>query len=251
MAIEIPDFDFASYNPRDVWRFPPQRLVRFAAEAYTRASASRGRVAQRHLHPDQRFVIFHELSGLAHALLLGAMHLRSHGNDEVWWDLQPEFGHLVDARTMASNNMAVRQLLQLGYVQGGLRQLDTAIRQYAAALGLNLEMHGPLQRTYKGVLAACESTEYAPLLKLLQIFRDGISQLHRFCPADGLDLRIKYLGRDFHFQASKEIMYNELGFIDDWDFLNFLMAESDSMLHRLHDSIALSTLPFIATRYLD
>jgi hypothetical protein len=250
MAIEIPEFDFATYNPRDVWRFPPQRLVRFAAEVYGVASSSRTRVAGRHLHPDQRFVIFHELSGLAHALLLGAMHLRSHGSDEAWWDLQPEFSHTVDARTMASNNMAMRQLLQLGYMQGVLRQLDMAMRQYAKALGLRLELNAPLRQVWKGVTAACDAREYTPLLKLLQIFRDGISQLHRFCPADEQDLRIAYQGKDFHFQAQKEILVSNLGFIDDWDFLKYLIVESDAMLHKLHDSVALSTIPMIETRYL-
>jgi hypothetical protein len=237
--------------------------VRFAAEVYQVASASRAATARRHVHPDQRFVIFHEMSGLAHALLLGAMHLRSHGSDPAWWDLQPELTHQVDGLTMASNNMALRQVLHLGYAQGILRQMDMALRQYAAALQRkpgdyrsavpdegSHSAKTPLRKVWKEVVTACEVPEYAPLLGLLQVHRDGISQLGRFCPVDGQDLQIVYKGQRYHFYASQEIEPSNYGFVDDWDFLRFIVLECDQMLHRLHGSAPLSALTLIQTRYL-
>lgn len=253
MAILIPSFDFDNYNPRDPWQFPAQRIVRFAAEMYALASQSRTQCAQVYRHPDQRFVIFHALSGLSHSLLLGAMHMRSHGSDEAWWELQPEFTHAHNAQLMASGNMALREMLQLGYVQGVLRQADMAMRQYAAALQPLGEQPQRVasQVHWQFVLGQCEALPYLPLLRLFQIYRDSLSQMARFCAADGKALQVRYGTRTFRLEANAAIDYDALGFIDDWDFLKFLMTELDQMLHTLHRSPTLTAIAAIATSYLD
>jgi hypothetical protein len=252
MAIHIPDFDFEAFDPRDVWSYPAQRIVHFATEVYNLGAASRSHTLMRFPHPDQRFVIFHEMSGLAHGLMLGAMHLRSHGTDIAWWELQPELSHAVDARLMASNNMALRQLLQLGYVQGLLRQLDMAMRQYAGALqGMAGEgARKPLHHIWRQVLETCALPKHIPLLSLLQLHRDSLSQLGKFCPDDRKDLVTRYQGRTFSFIAGAVIDHVALGYIDDWDFLRFLLFASDEMLHEIHRSPAIGGIGFIPSRYL-
>lgn len=251
MAILIPDFDFDAYDPRDTWNFPAQRVVRFAAEVYHIASEARQQYARLYPHPDQRFVVFHELSGLAHALLLGAMQMRSHGTDETWWQSQAEITHSVDTRLMASNNMALRQMLHLGYAQGVMRQLDMAMRQYAVALtGEAAATQWSLHRVWARVVADCSCIGYAPLLPLLQLHRDSLSQLGRFCPADGKPLNMSYKNRRMHFLPQTEITHTALGFIDEWDFMRFLVVEAVAMLHEIHRDSAMTAIPMIATRYI-
>ncbi len=152
---------------------------------------------------------------------------------------------------MASNNMALRQMLHLGYAQGVMRQLDMAMRQYAVALtGEAAATQWSLHRVWARVVADCSCIGYAPLLPLLQLHRDSLSQLGRFCPADGKPLNMSYKNRRMHFLPQTEITHTALGFIDEWDFMRFLVVEAVAMLHEIHRDSAMTAIPMIATRYI-
>jgi hypothetical protein len=251
MAIEIPDFDFSSYHPKDPWHFPAQRIVRVAAELYAMATAARQQCALHHLHPDQRYVVHHAQCGLAHALLLGAMHMRSHGSDPAWWESQAEITHAVEPRLIQANNMGLRQLLHLGYAQGMLRQLDMAMRQYAHALLGGSAAKAGLGQVWRDVMGICGLQQYDMLLRLWQVHRDSLSQLGKFYSEDGKDLQIQYQGRMWQFVHRAEIDHAAMGCIDDWDFLRLLATETHAMLHALHAHPHLAAIPMIPCRYLD
>lgn len=252
MAKILPEFDFSTYDPKDEWNFPQQRLVRFAADAYSLASSARKHWSRQYIYPDLRFVIWHTFSGQSHSLMVAAMHLRSHGQDPTWWEVQPEFSFQVDSRLMASNNANVRQLLQMGFVQNYMRQLDLAMRQIAQSLGLWKadEVARPLALVWKTVLKECGLKRYAALLSLWLIFRDSTAQLGRFCPLDYKDFRVRYAGREFAFFSDKEIDPQALGFIDHWDFLLFLIQECHQMLHEIFDSVNVRAIAIILPRYI-
>lgn len=250
MGIRIPDFDFGSYDPHNPWAFPAQRLVRFAAEAYEMAAHSRAAWTKVHPHPDLRSVVFHELAALAHGLLLGAMHLRSHGEDADWWQAQHEIDHRVTGQLMRSNNQNLRNLLQLGYLEGVLRQLTLAVRQYGTAVaGAGAEVSS-LRQAWRGLLAATSLEEYKPLLSLLQLQRDVIGQHGRYLSGEGSPLAITFRGRRILLQAGQEMRYQDWGFVDDWDFILFLVVQCDGLLDALNRSEALRAVAFVPTGYL-
>lgn len=253
MAIRIPDFDPSGYDPHDAWNFPPQRLVHFAAQAYVLFEEGRNQTKLRHHYPDMRFVIWHMLCGHAHALLLGAMHLRSHGDALSWWEVQPEFDHAIDKRMVSSNNGQLRQLLQLGFVQQVVRQLDMGMRQVAATLEHEEPQptKRPLSAVWRDVLTSTSLKRYGPLLPLLLAYRDALSQNDRFCPVDGQDMELYYLGRRFSFKAGQEMDVIGLGFMDQWDYLLHLLHGVRDMLGHLFQSPPLLNLPFIQVPYLD
>jgi hypothetical protein len=252
MATTIPDFDFSQYNPRDEWSFPPQRLVRFAAEVYTMMTTARTAWTRQYTYPDLRFVVWHELSGHAHALLVGAMHLRSHGDSLEWWKGQPEFDHEFDRRLVAHNNMMVRQMLQLGFVQNVVRQVDIALRQIADSLTHELEeARRPLSEVARDVLKRTDLERYDRLVSLLLIYRDSICQHGRFCPVDGLAFSLVYEGRTYAFEPNKEVPLQAWGYRDTWDFLSYLLVQVKGMFEALFSSDQLQAVRVIRVPYLE
>ena len=206
MAIHVPDFDFGQYDPQDVWNFPAQRLVHYAAEAYHIALEARIHWNALHPYPDFRTVFWAEMSGRTHAMLVMAMHLRGQGSEIDWWKAQPEFSHTFDKRLIANNNRTIRQTMQLGFVQHAARQTDIIVRLLHDALSEDLvDAKFPLRSILGQLLRLTECEAEASILTLLLIYRDSLSQEGRFCPANGLDHQILFAGRKFNFSANKAI----------------------------------------------
>jgi hypothetical protein len=248
----IPDFDFSQYNPRDDWNFPPQRLVRFAAEAYDLMTTARDAWKSRYTYPDLRFVIWHEMSGHAHAMVVAAMHLRSHGDNIEWWKEQPEFDHAFDKRLIAHNNLLVRQMLQLGFVQNIVRQLDMSLRQIAAGLDKEEEdAKRPLQTVFRSVLKLTDLEHYDRLLPLMLIYRDSLCNHGRFLPVDGQPLTFTYKFKSYHFEANKEIPFQQWAYLDTWDFLLFLLREMKAMLDDIFGAPPVQAMHILRVAYLD
>ncbi len=252
MATRIPDFDFSQYNPKDEWNFPAQRLVRFAAEAYHIVLEPRNFWNKRHLHPDFRSVYWSELCGQAHALLVNAMHLRSHGNDLSWWEVQPEFSHTFDKRLIANNNKTIRQLMQLGFVQHVVRQMDLLLRELLNTLSANpIKTKYPLGSVFLSLLGLTESKGEASLLTLWQIYRDSLSQEGRFCPVNGKDLQLTLGDRKFSFAAQHPIQWDSFGFLDEWEFCLFMLREMLEMVGSLLQAPKVAQIQFLKAPYLD
>jgi hypothetical protein len=252
MATQIPDFDFSQYNPQDEWNFPGQRLVRYAAEAYHIVLEPRNFWLKRHPHPDFRTVFWAELCGQAHAMLVLAMQLRSHGNDLSWWEVQPEFSHTFDKRLIASNNMTIRQLMQLGFVQHVVRQIDLLLRKLLNTLTENpIKTKFPLGSVFLSLLGLTESKGEASLLTLWQIYRDSLSQEGRFCPVNGNDLQLTFGGRQFSFPAQRRIEWDSLGFLDHWEFSLYLLRELAKQINRLFESKLVAEIPFLKAPFLE
>lgn len=252
MAIRIPDFDFETYDPQDHWNFPAQRHVRFAAETYHLLDAARRDAAKRHQLPDLRFSVWHELSGHAHALLLGAMLLRDRQDDLDWWNSQPEFDHVVNKRVASQNQSALRTMLDLGFVQDTMRSLDVTLRTIGTALSIEKEDEkAPLGKLTGAILAAAELREFQPILPMIQIYRDSLSQRGRFCPKQQQDLHFRFQDHRLRFLAGKEIDHRENGFLDQWDFLGFLLRAVTEMLSKLFASTLVNGIPHLRAAHID
>jgi hypothetical protein len=254
MAFNFPQFDFNDYNPKDPWHVPPQRIVHFAFSAMEIASTSRRFWALRYKYPDLRFTIFHCLSGYAYALGGWAMLLRDKGHSVEWWQAQPEFNHTFSSTLVNSNVMGMRQLMELGYFQNVVREIDLDFRQIGAALWPDAQTQHkamPLNRLWRQILEACDVQRFQSMLPLFQILRDSVSNNGKFCPTDFEDLTLNYGSRSFHFAANKEIDYAGMGFIDQWDMALFLLGELDSLLNQLFKSPKLTAISLIKMRHME
>ncbi len=252
MAIQVPDFDFSQYNPRDEWNFPAQRFVHYCAEAYNVVLEARITWNARHPYPDFRTVYWAELSGHAHAVLVMAMHLRGNGGEVAWWEAQPEFSHTFDKRLIANNNRTIRKTIQLGFVQHVVRQTDILLRQIHATLSEELVAAKlPLRSILGQILKMTECESEASILTLLLIYRDSLSQEGRFCPTNGLDHQIVFGGRKFNFSANKAIQWESCGFLDEWAFSLYLLKGLKTLLYAIFETKRVSALRSLSVPYMD
>lgn len=249
----LPEFDFSSYNSKDPWQFPPQRLVRFALEAREVFSASRNKWLRIKPYPDARYMIFHELGSDCFALGSVAMMLRERATDIEWWNSQAETPASLKKTAVMANHMAMRGMLQFGFFHGVARQLDHIFRQVLRNLDPEARENGPVpfSQVRKVLFQQTSLEKYSGLLTLILLIRDSMTHNGRFCPITRKDLSLDYGGKTYIFKNNEEVEVEEWGFIDTWDFLLYLLKETDKMLNELFESPFVALIPYIQARYLE
>ncbi len=252
MALKRPDFDFESYNPKDPWNFPGDRLVIFAMDALEIVRPVRKYYAPRYQWPDLRFGIFHELAQSCHSVLCLALWQRGEASESNWWHGQPEFDKDYARRTLQNFNIGVRGLAQVGLVGSIVFKLEWALRQVleakeglAAAEVLAGDKVGIVQRLLDDL--GLEDRE--PLMQLWWAMQNALHQNGNYCPADGEDLTLRYQGKFYTFLNNEEVQAEDWGYLDEWEFLLFLMRETMDMLKAIFDHHDVAPIPKIVMRH--
>lgn len=250
MSFNKPDFDFTSYNPKDPWNFPADRMVIFGIEAMEIFRNSRVKYAPRHQYPDVRFAVFHELIQLCHGTMSVGIWLRGEGGNRQWWNQQPEFNKEYSKRMVQSFNMGLRGLQQTGFLHGIGHQIESSLRQCLVYLDPTAEENLlGYRKVWKRLFGALEMEMWEPLLKLWLVMRESVHHSGKFCPASRKDLAIEFKGKTYNFYNNKEIEPEEWGFFDDYDFFLFLLFETDRMFNTLFDKPELRSIRRILLRH--
>jgi hypothetical protein len=250
--MQLPEFDFSNYNPKDQWNFPPQRLVHFAIGSREAIRGYKNKWLQIRMHPDVRFCVFHDLYNELHAVAVQAMLLRQNALDPAWWEAQPELGKALPRHVLLANNISLRAQLQAGLLHQCVRHLDSTFRQVLRYLD-------PARQTgklgFRGVarllFQELDGQHYAPLLTLLLALRDAAAFGGKFCPGNRKDLRLHYGGRDFVFRSDAWVEGSEMGFRDTLELVAYTISELAAMLDTLFLAPQVMLLPSIPTRVLD
>lgn len=252
MAASHPDFDFSTYNGRDPWLFPPQRLTRFAFDAMQVLRPYRTRWAMERPHPDVRFTVFHEIYSEIHAVGVMSMLMRQDILRPEWWEAQPEIGKKLPKEVILANHITARDFLAAGLVQSILRHLDQAFRQLLRDLDPEArENKGQgARRIWKQLLRLTGQRERESVLLMLVILRDSSGTGGKFCPSNQKDLVLKYKGKHYTFGNEQLVEGHLFGFLDSWDMLLFLVKELAAMLQAIFESPHVAAIPLIKTRYV-
>lgn len=253
MGYQLPEFDFAGYNPKDPWLFPPQRLVRFAVEAMQALDPYKARWVKERPHPDVRHVVYHVIGSELHSMVILAMMLRDKGLDGEWWAAQPEIGRVFPRHVLLANNIALRGSLQTGLLHQVVRQVDSCFRQLLHYMDLEAPNNSQLgfRGVWRQVLRQAGLKEYEALLVLLLALRDVAGNGGRFLPHNRKDLRVKYKGRVFEFKNDDYVEGVEQGFVDMWDMMLYVIREVAALLQLVFDSPVVAVLAFVPARHLD
>lgn len=251
--MQLPEFDFSHYNPKDPWNFPPQRLVHFAITAREQLRTYKNKWLPIRPHPDVRFAVFHDLYNELHAVAVYAMLLRDKGLDADWWAAQPEVGKVLPRHAILANNISLRGQLQAGLLHQFVRHLDSTFRQllryldreapHSDKLGFRAVTRQVLRQT--GQLAAL------PLLTLLLALRDAAAFGGKFCPSNRRDLQVRYAGRAYVFRSDEWVEGSEMGFRDTLELVGYVIAEWTGLLDRIFETPMVMLVPAIPTRVLD
>lgn len=244
--------DFSDYNPRDPWYFPPERLVWFAQSAAGIFKASRNKWIRLRPHPDARYVVFHELHHTAFSLTIFACLIQEKGLDKAWWNQLEPFGGTFDDHSIRFNNIGLREMLRYGLVGTMARQVEMIFRQVLHYLDPEAPQNEArsFRKVYEELLRQTGLENYHALLQLLLVIRDSLHHNAKFCPPNRNNLKIQYAGKTYSFQNETEIDPQTFGFLDDWEFLLFLVEETDRMLNEVFESPFVATLPYIKTRHV-
>jgi hypothetical protein len=251
--MQLPEFDFTDYNPKDPWHFPPQRLVHFAITGREALRVYKNKWLAIRPHPDVRFAVFHDLYNELHAVAVYAMLLRDRGLDAAWWEAQPEIGKALPQHALLANNISLRAHLQAGLLHQLVRHLDSTFRQVLRYLDREAPSTGNLG--FRGVarllLRQTGLRAYEELLTLLLALRDTAGFGGKFCPSNRKDLRVRYGGREFLFRSDEWVEGSEMGFRDTLDLIGYVIAELAGMLDVLFGTPQVMLVPEIPTRVLD
>lgn len=253
MSYNKPAFDFGQYNPKDPWNFPGDRLVLFGIEAMEIFQPSRDWIKTRHRYPDVRFTVFHELIQLGHGAMSFGIFLRDEGSRREWWSSRPEFTKEYSRRMVQSFGMGLRSQFQLGFFHGVVHQVEAFFRQVATALAPN-EMRTQEEAGMvvgKWVLEQVDKASYGDLLDILAVVRDSLHFNGKHCPPDRKDRLIEYKGVDYAFLNNEDIEADRWGYLDEWDFILFLLGEIRMLLHDVIEAEAVQECPLILARYLE
>lgn len=204
-------------------------------------------------YPDARFLIFHQLAGDSYALGTFAMMLRERATDVEWWNAQPETTGNLDKMAIRANHTSMRALLQFGFFHGVAKHLDHIFRQVLRNLDPEARENGAVAftRVRRTLFAQTGLEAYEGLITLILLIRDSMAHNGRFCPISRKDLKLNYDGRRYAFKNNEEIEAQEWGFVDTWDFLLYLLRETDQLLNELFQSPFVALIPYIQARYLE
>lgn len=250
---ELPEFDFSTYNGKDPWNFPPQRLVRFAFEAREIFVPSRNKWVRQRPFPDVRFVVFHELIANCYALGTYAMLVRDRWQEDDWWQGQPELPAQMERSTIQATRMNIRALMQFGFFHGVAKHLDSSFRQVLRSLDPEARENGSVgfSKVWRRLLEQTGLEDYEGLIKLIQLLRDALSSGGKFCPINRKDLTIVYRDKEYLFTNNEDLDAVAWGFIDLWDFMLFLLRDVDHLLNLLFESPFVAMIPHIRARHLE
>lgn len=253
MSYNKPDFDFSSYNPKDPWGFPAERQVLFGIEAMEVFQPSRNKYRLYYKYPDVRFTMFHNLIQLCHGAMSIGIFLRDESSRIEWWNTRPEFTKEYSPRMAQNFSMGLRGQYQKGFFNGIVHQIEYAIRQIATALDPEeMWVQGAsFRKVWQHMLPETGATAYADLLRLLLVARDCMNFNGKHCPPTRKDLTISYKGIEYVFLNNEEIKVEDWGYLDEWDFLLFLLHESNQMLNLIIDSESVVACPLIMSRYME
>ncbi|MEM7036212.1 MAG: hypothetical protein AAF570_04460 [Bacteroidota bacterium] len=253
MASQFPEFDFSSYNPRDPWNVPPQRLVHFAFSAMKILKPSRSKWLRIKPYPDIRSVAFHELHAECHSLGVQSMLMRENARSLEWWNAQPELSGRLDKQAMLANNIALRGMLRYGFVQMLSRELEAVFRQVLRNLDPEARENkgAGFRKVWKALLAQTGLEHYEPVIQLLLVIRDSTLHNGKFCPVNRKNLRIRYKDKTCTFLNNAEVDVQEWGFVDMWDFILFLVKEMNQLLNELFESPFVALIHHIRARSLE
>lgn len=237
MAYNSPEFDFNDYNPKDPWRFPPNRMVIFAIDSMALFQKSRSRIVTRHIHPDVRFTVFHEAIQICHPVMSLGLLLRDTGQKVEWWHQQPEFKKDYSERIVQTFNMNLRGSGMSALVNGFLGLIEATLRQMLWHLDPKApENTKGFRPVWKYMLGEFEGLRYEPVIKLLLILRDAGIYGGKFCSHLRQDLVIRFQQKDLLFENNQEFDVTKYGFLDDWTFLFELLKEVNDMFNHLIDN---------------
>lgn len=250
MPLTPPEFDFDKYNPQDPWNFPGDRLVVFGINALESVRPVRTRYVLKYRFPDLRFGIFHELAQACHSLMCVGMWQRGEASEASWWHAQPEFGKAYQKRTWQNFNIGIRGIAQTGFVSALVFKLESALWQVLEAL----DKHAPeLQMTPQDIgpvlLERLDLADFLPLMELWWTMRNALLQNGNHCPPDGSDLSLRYKGKFYTFLNNEEIRAEDWGYVDEWEFLLYLIRESLELLQAIFDHAMVQLVPQIVMRH--
>lgn len=251
--MQLPEFDFSDYNPKDPWHFPPQRLVHFAIGSRETLRTYKNKWLPIRPHPDVRFAVFHDLYNELHAVAVYAMLLRDRGLDVAWWAAQPEIGKVLPPHAVLANNISLRAQLQAGLLHQVVRHIDSTFRQVLRYLDREAPQTEKLG--FRGVarllLRQTGLRTHEGLITLLLALRDTAACGGKFCPDNRKHLRVRHAERDFLFRSDEWVEGSEMGFRDTWDLVAYVIAELAGLLDRLFETPQVMLVPRIPTRVLD
>lgn len=251
MSDSASSFDFADFNPKDPWSFPPERLIHFAESAGSVFKASRNKWVRTRPHPDARFVVFHELHHATFNLMIHAHLIREKGLDQEWWNSLPQFPGKFDEYQVRFNHIGLRENLRYAFMNTLARQIEMAFRQVFHVLAQDAPEDGAnaFKKVYRALLKRTDLQEYDALLQLIFVVRDSLPYSGKFCPANRKNLTLAYKGKTFTFQNEESIEPQDFGFIDLWEFILYLVRQTDRMLNEVFEAPLVAILPFVKTRH--
>lgn len=236
MAYNSPEFDFSTYNPKNPWDFPPNRMVIFAIDAMALFQRSRSKIVTRHIHPDLRFTFFHEAILKCHPVMSLGLLLRESGQKLEWWNQQPEFKKEYSERIVQTFNMNLRGSGMYALINGMLGLTEATLRQMLWHLDPNAaENQQGFRPVWKYMLGEYDALKYEPAIKLLLVLRDASTYGGKFCSRLRQDLEIRFQRKDLLFKNNQEFDVTKIGYLDDWEFLYELLKEIDELFNHLFD----------------
>lgn len=247
MSAGIPE----NYNPRNPWRFPAERLV-FVANAFKKTcKAYVDDFQKRYRYPDQRFVVFQEMYGLALDLQVQALTYAEYWDDYEWWRKYAERLEIKpDDRILDSLKMGMRAEIQSIFYDKGELIVRDALVQIFEALGDLMGASGMGAQGFSGELENLGLEKYRSLPQLLEYIRTTVRYGWKFCPEDGEDQALEYKHLRMVLLNREELIPDTLGFTDDWEFLTWLLSEGLEMVRQLIETPATEAIGFIKTRHL-
>lgn len=211
---------------------------------------SRLKYAPRHQYPDVRFAVFHELIQLGHGMMSLGIWQRGEGKELDWWNAQPEFKKAYSKRMVQSFNMGLRGLLQSGFVHGVAHQVESSMRQCLIYLEPEAEENLlGFRKVWKRLFEMLGLEAWEPLLKMWLVMREGVHHNGKFCPVSRRDLSLDFKGKTYNFRNNVEVEPRDWGYLDDYDFILFLLFETDRMFNAIFDKEEVKEIKRILVRH--
>src|SRR5690242_6195867 len=118
----------SSYNPKDPYNFPIERLANYSSELLKIYFASAKKYEAKYEFQDARYRVFHEVVAMANTLIVFSRLIDEYTESKTWFDKQKFRENVFENYEIKDINMTLRTFLKFGHFHAIFMFVEDVLR---------------------------------------------------------------------------------------------------------------------------